>query len=613
MRAVLGCAAVSVLLAWGCEREPAQDDPGGENGSGKQGAAEPRSDEGWAPGDEDDPRAGAPAEKPRVPNVGCDPLDGCTSPPPGRTASCSDRNGGCGDPAHWACADVSGSAPTCSDIDECADGNGGCEEACANSVGAYACACGAGLELDPDGLTCRGWGDDDELSLTADFIHDVDLAADSAGNALVVWSGSGGDEVWASRYRPGIGWDHEFILDDLHDSDSWQGGDPDTFLQVAMDQAGNAFVLWTRNNFGAGAPAIDVAVKRYDKANETWSELTEIALRARAAQSYPPRLAVGATGDAYVTWQQADGAGVRRYSAADGRWKDAVALGPDSSLAVVVADGKGDGMVAWSTGTATWAQRYGARNGWKDPVRIDAGSAGAPQLASDAAGNIVALWIAGTELWANRYIAGSGWEAAQQLTGPSTSRIFSPQLAIGEGGTAVVAWLTDGEGVWAIDHDGSAWSDAARVHDAPPAPLGKMQLAVDGQGSAVVLWDETTTTWTSSRTATGWSAPEMVVGFQEPRLVAGASKTLLVGGYDSADPTLRSHVAGRWSDPAEAIDRHPAPRPPSNTGSFGGLTVVSARATRSGQGFFLAWVLEDDYWTPQISSTSEFVHGARYE
>lgn len=42
----------------------------------------------------------------------------------------------------------------CVDIDECAEGNTGCEH-CQNAVGSYQCVCPEGFELADDGKTCK--------------------------------------------------------------------------------------------------------------------------------------------------------------------------------------------------------------------------------------------------------------------------------------------------------------------------------------------------------------------------------------------------------------------------------------------------------------------------
>lgn len=47
------------------------------------------------------------------------------------------------------------SFPTYTEIDECADNDGGCEHACINTVGSYRCECNPGFTLMRDGLGCE--------------------------------------------------------------------------------------------------------------------------------------------------------------------------------------------------------------------------------------------------------------------------------------------------------------------------------------------------------------------------------------------------------------------------------------------------------------------------
>ena len=42
------------------------------------------------------------------------------------------------------------------DIDECADNNGGCNQTCTNSIGSYQCSCQDGYMLNEDGYNCAG-------------------------------------------------------------------------------------------------------------------------------------------------------------------------------------------------------------------------------------------------------------------------------------------------------------------------------------------------------------------------------------------------------------------------------------------------------------------------
>jgi len=42
------------------------------------------------------------------------------------------------------------------DIDECQNGDAGCEEGCANSDPGFTCTCPPGKELNEDGVSCDG-------------------------------------------------------------------------------------------------------------------------------------------------------------------------------------------------------------------------------------------------------------------------------------------------------------------------------------------------------------------------------------------------------------------------------------------------------------------------
>ncbi|XP_078603619.1 uncharacterized protein LOC144877552 isoform X4 [Branchiostoma floridae x Branchiostoma japonicum] len=70
----------------------------------------------------------------------CSPQATCSDTPDSFTCTCN--------PGY------TGNGVTCTDVDECASNNGGCEGTCTNNVGSFDCACGAGLVLNTDGLAC---------------------------------------------------------------------------------------------------------------------------------------------------------------------------------------------------------------------------------------------------------------------------------------------------------------------------------------------------------------------------------------------------------------------------------------------------------------------------
>lgn len=58
------------------------------------------------------------------------------------------------DPTVPCCDGLACVAGVCSDVDECLLDNGGCEQACSNTVGGFACSCDNGYALQPDGWSC---------------------------------------------------------------------------------------------------------------------------------------------------------------------------------------------------------------------------------------------------------------------------------------------------------------------------------------------------------------------------------------------------------------------------------------------------------------------------
>ena len=47
----------------------------------------------------------------------------------------------------------------CTDVNECEEMNGGCEQICVNSEGSFQCVCNLGFQLAEDGQTCLDGGE----------------------------------------------------------------------------------------------------------------------------------------------------------------------------------------------------------------------------------------------------------------------------------------------------------------------------------------------------------------------------------------------------------------------------------------------------------------------
>lgn len=79
---------------------------------------------------------------------------------------CANANGGCEGPCcntvggfYCRCPpgyQLQGDGKTCQDVDECRSHNGGCQHRCVNTPGSYLCECKPGFRLHTDGRTCLG-------------------------------------------------------------------------------------------------------------------------------------------------------------------------------------------------------------------------------------------------------------------------------------------------------------------------------------------------------------------------------------------------------------------------------------------------------------------------
>ena len=85
-----------------------------------------------------------------------------------------------------------------------------------------------------------GWGEAVSLSIPeGGRADDVQVAFDSNGNALAVWSQNAGHvrSIWAARYEYNGGWVAPQLIEDIESVDSAKP-------KIAVDKEGNAFVIW---------------------------------------------------------------------------------------------------------------------------------------------------------------------------------------------------------------------------------------------------------------------------------------------------------------------------------------------------------------------------------
>lgn len=186
------------------------------------------------------------------------------------------------------------------------------------------------------------------------------VAIDPAGNAMVVWPQYDGtrNNIWANRFTASKGtWGNPQLVD----SAPGDAANP----QVAMDDAGNALVVWRQLD----GDRFDLWAKRYRAASNSWSA-PQLIESTDFGHVRPPSLAMDRYGNALVVWPQHDGV---RYDLWANRYR-------------IMSD-------AWGNAELIESTNFGNVKG--------------VQLAMDPDGRATAVWAqfdgALFDIWANRF------------------------------------------------------------------------------------------------------------------------------------------------------------------------------------------------------------------
>ena len=255
------------------------------------------------------------------------------------------------------------------------------------------------------------------------------IAADAAGNAIAVWllldTDTGNIVMRANRYTLGAGWGSPESIDE---SPTPRAG---TSTAVGMDGDGNAIAVWSRPTVAGTA----IWANRY-AAGSTWG--TAQAIKPDTITGVEGvRLAVGQSGDAFVTWAQSDGArddiwGIR-FSGSSWETPERLDTYEDGNKQQpdIAVGGSGVAHAVWSQADLDfeniWAAQYTPSSGWGAPEPIEPpnedptrdGNATHPRVAANAAGNTFVVWrqpwAGWGSIWSNRLDPDSGWMTAELI------------------------------------------------------------------------------------------------------------------------------------------------------------------------------------------------------
>ena len=345
----------------------------------------------------------------------------------------------------------------------------------------------------------------------ASGFFDANVATNGQGQAVALWVRSGITSylLEASMFTPTGGWTTALTLSTTVDPRGFQP-------RIAVDASGNALAVWVQRatNFSPW----QLFAWRFVAASQSWEPALRLDSNSIGEPADNPEVAINPAGEAFVVWP-APGSTPGSYAlwsrrmAAGGSWDIPVQLDPAASGPPeqrVAVDASGNAMVVFKkldnpSFPSIWSTRFDAFSAsWGTAVAVETNNvnrATAPQIAFDGNGQAVAAWVQydGTQelILSNRHTVAGGWGTPQQVAAGAINRLASLSLAVNAGGTAVAAWRQDFWYVGAsIQAPGAAWRTPQLASNTGSDGLGydvsgDVRAGLDDLGNATVIWQGT--------------------------------------------------------------------------------------------------------------------------
>jgi PKD domain-containing protein len=194
------------------------------------------------------------------------------------------------------------------------------------------------------------WGEPTLVSEPGEEGGNPHVAVDGKGDSLVVWRGEDeGHEFVRAAYRSAGGsWSEP-------ENVSTEGEQVQS-LRAALDPEGNAIVAWSGNGGEEGEH--DIVRAAFRPVESEWEE--PVDLSADGGNGFPSDVVFNQSGDAAIVWQRWDGATnlvQAAYRPAGEEWEEPVDLseeGKQGMNSTVVLDAPGSATVADGDATAIW-------------------------------------------------------------------------------------------------------------------------------------------------------------------------------------------------------------------------------------------------------------------
>lgn len=197
-----------------------------------------------------------------------------------------------------------------------------------------------------------GWGIAEQVSNSSGFAYSHDVATDAAGNAIAVWGVSENTlySLWFSRYDTVSGWSAPELLETQDSGNAY-------YARIVMDDAGNAMVVWLQSSGSINS----LWARRY-AVGAGWGP-AQLIENDDSGNVSPPQLALDASGNVLVVWQQYNGS---VYNIWSNRYRAGIGWGTAQTLDTVAGSASYPhlAMNADGTGVAVWQQQEGAYSIW---------------------------------------------------------------------------------------------------------------------------------------------------------------------------------------------------------------------------------------------------------
>ena len=352
---------------------------------------------------------------------------------------------------------------------------------------------------------------------------DLNVRVDAAGDAFVVWARSG--TVQAAQRPAGGTWSAAQNI-------SGSCIAPQA-VQLAVSPGGAAVAVWECPKGG------NTIVQASTRARGgSWSPPHDLSQAGQDAHA--PQVALDRTGDALAVWARSNGTDVILQAAfrrANGAWLPAENVsgpGLDVDRPDVALDAAGNAVAVWqssadgSSSIIQAATRTSAGS-WSTPQSLSSpGFAERPQAGVDSAGEAVAVWSfhsANARVEAAVRRAGGSWAPAQTLSSPGADAL-QPRVDVNPRGNAIAAWVSFDGRTNVIQTTsrsrGGAWSAVQDISPRSP-DLGAPRIALDAAGDVVAVWRGLS------------SARERIQAVRHPARGAWSAPKLISSGSTDAD------------------------------------------------------------------------------